>query len=72
MRAVAAVAAAPASERVPTPDQGATIGRLVVDFRATDVVITYEPFDLPTGYVLVQLRPSGFVAGIAPDGRASS
>jgi hypothetical protein len=72
-RALAAVAAPdPQEQRIPTPDQGAAIGRLIADFRPSDVVITYEPFDLPTGYVLVQLAPSGFTAGIAPDGRASS
>lgn len=60
----------------PTAAQCERIGILIGSFSATEVSVIYEPFDLPKGYVLVQLRapnlPGTFVSGIDVDGRASS
>lgn len=56
------------------------LGELVEQHKATGVGITYAPFDLPAGWIMVTLQrdpagnlpTGGLTYGIDPDGRASS
>jgi hypothetical protein len=51
------------------------LGELIEQFHATDVVVNRAPFDLPDGYVLLQLADADgrhMTFGIDQEGRASS
>lgn len=59
-----------------TDEQALTLARLMRDFDAREAHVQVGAFDLPEGYVTVTI-PGGnagnaFVAGIAPNGDASS
>lgn len=60
-----------------TDEQALTLARLMRDFNAREARITVGPFDLPEGYIVVELPQAGmpgnaYVVGIAPNGDASS
>ncbi len=54
-----------------TDEQALAFARLMRG-RSSNANLIPEPFDLPTGYVLVIFAVDGFTCGIAPDGRVSS
>lgn len=56
-------------ERI-TDEQRATVARLTHDGEANVSFAQYGPFDLPNGYLMVEVR--GVTYGIAPNGEASS
>lgn len=56
-------------ERI-TDEQRATLARLTDNGEANVSFAQYGPFDLPAGYLLVEVR--GINYGIAPNGEASS
>jgi len=55
-----------------TDEQALALARLMRARSDSYVNIVREPFDLPTGYMLVTFVVGGFTCGIAPDGRVSS
>lgn len=58
-----------------TDEQALTLARLMRDFNATKASVQVGAFELPEGYVRVDLsgpNSGGFIAGIAPNGDASS
>jgi hypothetical protein len=56
-------------ERI-TNEQRDTLARLTHDGEANVSFAQYGPFDLPSGYLMVEVR--GITYGIAPNGDASS
>jgi len=55
-----------------TDEQALALARLMRGRANSNVNIIREPFDLPTGYLLVTFVIGGFTCGIAPDGSVSS
>lgn len=55
-----------------TPAQCERAAILAANFRASSADLRSGGFSLPDGWVGIVLMPSGFTAGIAPDGIASS
>jgi hypothetical protein len=55
-----------------TDEQCLALARLMRQRLNSNVSIVREPFDLPSGYVLVTFVVDGFTCGIAPEGTVSS
>jgi hypothetical protein len=55
-----------------TDEQALSLARLMSARTNSNVNIVREPFDLPSGYMLVTFVVGGFTCGIAPDGTVSS